>query len=126
MPPSILSITPTVTPKKEELKPSPEELQDDENRSEDADDSMLEMSVDEHTTSMPVKLPVPIMTTKANSIIVHKKKDQLELLRSQLHLNKELIERNNFAPSLSQKIQFRQMQNRNRPSQDLPAKLSVT
>ena len=51
---------------------------------DEADETMLELSIDEYAQSKPQKLPVPIMSTKANSIIVQRKADQLEILRSQL------------------------------------------
>ena len=63
-------------------------------RSEDIDETMIEMSIDEHPISKPQKLPVPILTTKSNAVVAQDKEEQLELLRNQLHLNKELIERN--------------------------------
>ena len=63
-------------------------------RSEDIDESMIEMSIDEHSISKPHKLPIPILATKSNAVVVQDKEEQLELLRNQLHLNKELVERN--------------------------------
>ena len=63
-------------------------------RSEDIDETMIEMSIDEHSISKPQKLPIPILTTKSNAVVVQDKEEQIEILRSQLHLNKELIERN--------------------------------
>ena len=63
-------------------------------RSEDIDETMIEMSIDEHSISKPQKLPIPILTTKSNAVVVQDKEEQIEILRNQLHLNKELIERN--------------------------------
>ena len=79
MPPSIWSETPS--------KSRPQSFLVTESQGdvdEEADETMSEMSIDEHTQSRPQKLPVPIMSTKANSIIVQRKADQLEILRSQL------------------------------------------
>lgn len=39
-------------------------------RSEDIDETMIEMSIDEHPISKPQKLPVPILTTKSNAVVV--------------------------------------------------------
>ena len=77
-------------------------LEDDD----DDDDTMVEMSIDEHSYSKPQQLPIPILAAKANTIIVHRKEDQLNLLRTQLHMNKELAERASSNLSLSQKVQF--------------------
>ena len=65
-----------------------------QDRSEDIDETMIEMSIDEHSISKPQKLPIPILTTKSNAVVVQDKEEQIEILRNQLHLNKELIERN--------------------------------
>ena len=98
MPASIWSMTPSKS-----RQPSFLLTESQGDVADEGDDTMMEMSIDEHTQSKPQKLPIPILSTKSNSIIVQKKADQLQILRSQLQLNKELIERENFSPSLSQK-----------------------
>ena len=73
---------------------------------DDDDDTMIEMSIDEHSYSKPQQLPIPILAAKPNAVIVHRKEDQLNLLRTQLHMNKELQDRASSNLSLSQKVQF--------------------
>ena len=50
--------------------------------SEDIDDTMIEMSIDEHSLSKPHQLPVPVLATKSNAVIVQDKEQQLEALRN--------------------------------------------
>ena len=121
MPPSIWSITPSKS-----RQPSFLVTESQGDVADEIDDTMMEMSIDEHTQSKPQKLPIPILSTKSNSLIVQKKVDQLHILRSQLQLNKELIERGSFSPSLSQKQHFGLLKERNTNNSNFPAKLSAT
>ena len=121
MPPSIWSETPSKS------RPHSSVVTESHSDADEAvDETMLELSIDEHTQSRPQKLPVPIMSTKASSIIVQRKADQLEILRSQLYLNKELIERESFSPSLSQKQHFGLLSERNSNNGSFPANLGAT
>ena len=70
---------------------------------------------------------MPVLATKSNAVIVQDKEQQLEALRNQLHLNKELIERNKAKLCPSQIQQYRVNRNDQKfKSQDLPSTLTAT